>query len=173
MNPRASTVFPAFSNRAPPLPLRQQGHLEFFICNADDLPGGPDSPVTQSCFNKYPLDRAADDGDASPIDPNHPGRYYVDPPCRAAETDQTKPAGTGSGDVVTARYQLPAGLTCERCTIQMVYCELFFVAKALGCVGNCALQLYCTRRTLGAFLSSQVTIVVAGGRRQLCRIHLW
>ncbi|CAM9659076.1 unnamed protein product, partial [Sphacelaria rigidula] len=97
------------------------GHLEFFVCNADDLPGGPDGPVTQSCFNKYPLDRADDDGDASPIDPDHPGRYYVDPPCRAAETDQSKPEGTSTGDVVTARYQLPKGLTCERCTIQMVY----------------------------------------------------
>ncbi|CAN0016431.1 unnamed protein product, partial [Sphacelaria rigidula] len=97
------------------------GHLEFFLCNAEDLPDGPDSPVTQSCFNRYPLDRAEDDGDASPIDPNHPGRYYVDPPCRAAETDQSKPDGTDSGHVVTARYQLPKGLTCERCIIQMVY----------------------------------------------------
>lgn len=100
-----------------------QGHLEFFICNADDLPGGPDSAVTQGCFNRYPLDRAADDGDASPIDPNHRGRYYVDPPCRAFETDQTMVPGAQGGDVVTARYQLPEGLTCAHCTIQMIYCE--------------------------------------------------
>lgn len=111
----------------PYFPCLKQGHLEFFICNGDDLPGGSDSPVTQGCFNKYPLDRAEDDGDASPIDPNHPGRYYVDPPCRAAETDQSKPDGTDSGDVVTARYQLPRGLTCERCTIQMVYCEFCYL----------------------------------------------
>lgn len=44
-----------------------------------DLEDGPDSPVTQGCLNMYPLDRAADGGDASPIDPNHPGRYPADP----------------------------------------------------------------------------------------------
>lgn len=101
-----------------------QGHLEFFICNAEDLPDGPDSVVTQGCFNMHPLDRAADDGDASPIDPNHKGRYYLDPPCVAAERDQTLLPGAFPGDVVTARYQLPEGLTCEHCIVQMVYCEL-------------------------------------------------
>ena len=60
---------------------------------------------------------------ASPIDPDHPGRYYVDPPCRADETDQTKPDGAHDGYVVTGRYKLPEGLTCNRCIVQMVYCE--------------------------------------------------
>ncbi|CAM9313818.1 unnamed protein product [Scytosiphon promiscuus] len=96
------------------------GHLEFFLCNADDL-SDPDGVVTQGCFNMHPLDRAADDGAASPIDPDHSGRYYVDPTCRAAETDQTKLPGAVYGDVVTARYKLPDGVTCERCIVQMVY----------------------------------------------------
>lgn len=115
------------NNASPPPPpcldSGKQGHLEFFICNAADLAAGEDSVVTQECFNKYPLTRAADDGDASPIDPNYPGRYYVDPPCREDETDQTKLPGAEKGPVNTARYQLPEGLVCDRCTIQMIYCE--------------------------------------------------
>ncbi|CAN0553264.1 unnamed protein product, partial [Laminaria digitata] len=99
-----------------------QGHLEFFICNADDMTD-PDGVVTQGCFNMHPLDRAEDDGSASRIDPNHVGRYFLDPSCRASETDQSMPAGAFSGDVATARYQLPEGLTCTRCILQMVYCE--------------------------------------------------
>ncbi|CAM9828982.1 unnamed protein product, partial [Hapterophycus canaliculatus] len=69
----------------------------------------------------HPLDRAEDDGDASPIDPDHRGRYYVDPTCRAEETDQTKLPGAVYGDVVTARYKLPDGVTCDHCIVQMVY----------------------------------------------------
>eukprot|EP00904_Undaria_pinnatifida_P011980 jgi/Undpi1/7912/HiC_scaffold_24.g10384.m1 len=96
------------------------GHLEFFICNADDM-SDPDGVVTQGCFNMHPLDRASDDDTASRIDPNHVGRYFLDPACRASETDQSMPDGAFSGDVVTARYQLPDGLTCSRCIVQMVY----------------------------------------------------
>ncbi|CAM9321699.1 unnamed protein product [Pylaiella littoralis] len=99
------------------------GHLEFFLCNADEDMDDPDGVVTQTCFNEHPLDRADDDGDPSPIDPNHKGRYYVDPPCLAStgETSQTTVAGAFPGDVVTARYKLPDGLTCERCIVQMIY----------------------------------------------------
>ncbi|CAN0447871.1 unnamed protein product [Laminaria digitata] len=96
------------------------GHLEFFICNADDMTD-PDGVVTQGCFNMHPLDRAEDDDSASRIDPNHVGRYFLDPTCRASETDQTMPEGAFAGDVATARYQLPEGLTCSRCILQMVY----------------------------------------------------
>lgn len=80
----------------------------------------------------HPLSRAIDDGDASPIDPAHKGRYYVDPSCVAAESDQTMAPGAFPGDVVTARYQLPHGLTCDRCIVQMVYCELRFASVPLG-----------------------------------------
>lgn len=116
---------------------RQQGHLEFFICNSDDLTDAEDSVVTQGCFNMHPLTRAKDDGNASPIDPNHPGRYYMDPPCRESETDQTKPDGAVAGYVVTGRYQLPEGLTCERCTVQMVYCKFCVALEGWGALWSC------------------------------------
>lgn len=99
-----------------------QGHLEFFLCNTDDL-DDPEGVAVQSCFNKYPLTRASDDGSASPIDPTYPGRYYVDPPCREFETDQSKPEGSEPGAILTARYVLPQGVTCDRCIMQMIYCE--------------------------------------------------
>ncbi|CAM9926342.1 unnamed protein product [Ectocarpus fasciculatus] len=96
------------------------GHVEFFICNADEMED-PDGIANQECFNKYPLTRAEGDGENSPIDPNYPGRYYVDPECREDETEQTKPEGSQEGYVIHASYQLPEGLTCERCILQMVY----------------------------------------------------
>ncbi|CAN0556499.1 unnamed protein product, partial [Laminaria digitata] len=95
-----------------------------FICDAEDLPDGPDGLLTQSCFNKHPLDRAEDDEDqGGPIDPKNRGRFFLDPQCRAGETDQEMVPGATPGDVATARYQLPKGLTCKHCTVQMVYCE--------------------------------------------------
>ncbi|CAN0283632.1 unnamed protein product, partial [Ectocarpus fasciculatus] len=97
------------------------GHVEMFLCDADDLPGGPDSTVTQSCFNEHPLDRADDDEFNGPVDPDNTGRFILDPPCRASETDQEMLDGAYAGDVATARFKLPQGLTCERCVIQMVY----------------------------------------------------
>lgn len=54
---------------------KKQGHLEFFICNADEMED-PDGVPTQGCFNKHPLTRAPGDDDNSPIDPAYPGRYY-------------------------------------------------------------------------------------------------
>eukprot|EP00903_Cladosiphon_okamuranus_P015678 g14476.t1 len=97
------------------------GHIEMFLCDTADLPDGPDSPVVQSCFNKHPLDRAADDEINQPIDPDHRGRFFLDPPCRASETNQDILPGAYAGDVATARFQLPAGVTCEHCVVQMVY----------------------------------------------------
>eukprot|EP00752_Nemacystus_decipiens_P007761 g6935.t1 len=97
------------------------GHIEMFLCNTADLPDGPDSPVTQSCFNKYPLDRAKDDEINQPIDPLNKGRFFLDPPCRASETDQDLLPGAFPGDVATARFKLPDGVTCERCVVQMAY----------------------------------------------------
>lgn len=50
----------------------------------------------------------------------------VDPECREAEVDQSKPDhGAAVGQVVHMRYQLPADVTCTRCIMQMVYCEWF------------------------------------------------
>jgi len=44
----------------------------------------PNGVPKQSCFNKYPLDRAGDAADLQygPVDPEYPGRYFLDPPCR-------------------------------------------------------------------------------------------
>ncbi|CAM9543829.1 unnamed protein product [Ectocarpus sp. 8 AP-2014] len=97
------------------------GHVEVFLCDTADLPEGEDSIVTQSCFNDYPLDRAVDDEFNGPIDPNYTGRFILDPPCRASETDQDLLEGAYPGDVATARYQLPEGVVCDRCVVQMVY----------------------------------------------------
>lgn len=53
-----------------------KGHIEFFLCDAADLEDPVNGVVTQECFNKHPLNRAADDDFNSPVDPNYTGRYY-------------------------------------------------------------------------------------------------
>ncbi|CAM9378424.1 unnamed protein product, partial [Ectocarpus sp. 8 AP-2014] len=93
------------------------GHCEFFVCNTDDM-DDPDGVPTQECFNMNPLTRADDDGDASPIDPNYPGRYYVDPECREEETEQS--SNSIEGYNIKMRYVLP-DIECEHCILQMVY----------------------------------------------------
>lgn len=85
------------------------GHVEFFLCNADSL--GEGGVVTQECFNKYPLSRSTTVDSVRHIDPEHPGRYFMDPSC---VSDQ-------SGGGATAVYDLPDGLSCERCVVQMIY----------------------------------------------------
>ncbi|CAN0564356.1 unnamed protein product, partial [Laminaria digitata] len=97
------------------------GHCEFFICNTADM-DDPEGIANQECFNKHPLDRAPDDGSASPIDPNYPGRYYVDPQCRGKETAQGKETKAPDGYNIKMRYTLP-DIECEHCVLQMVYCE--------------------------------------------------
>eukprot|EP00903_Cladosiphon_okamuranus_P021001 g19293.t1 len=99
------------------------GHIEFFLCNAEDLDDPINGVVTQECFNMHPLDRAEDDDFNSPVDDNYPGRYYLEPECRAAEVDQTKPSdhGAATGQVAQMRYKLPESVTCARCIMQMVY----------------------------------------------------
>ncbi|CAM9333781.1 unnamed protein product [Ectocarpus sp. 13 AM-2016] len=96
------------------------GHLEFFICDTQDL-DDPDGIATQECFNKYPLTRSEGDGVNSPIDPNYPGRYYADPPCRENETEQDYDWRAGGGYVMTMNYDLPENLVCEHCVLQMWY----------------------------------------------------
>lgn len=94
------------------------GHIELNLCDAT---GMEDSEVTHECLSKYPLDRAPAEMEP-PIDPLHPGRYFLDPPCRAAETGQSfDTGGAESGDIVTMTYKLPPVLTCERCVLQMIY----------------------------------------------------
>ncbi|CAN0216028.1 unnamed protein product, partial [Ascophyllum nodosum] len=96
-----------------------RGHAEFLICNTADM-ADPEGVVTQECLNEHPLTRASDDGGASPIDPSFPGRYYIDPECRAGETFQDMPAGAPSGYNIRMRYVLP-DIECAHCVMQMVY----------------------------------------------------
>lgn len=112
-----------------------QGHLEFFICNPADLDSGTSSVPKQECFNTNPLTRAEGDSANSPIDPDYPGRYYVDPPCKGAEGSEVLPDGAQDGYVLNMQYQLPQGLTCDHCVLQMVYCEFVFGggSKLLPC----------------------------------------
>ena len=85
----------------------------------------------------HPLSRAEGDDDNSPVDPNYPGRYYTNPECREAETDQTKPEGAAKGYVMHMKYQLPADLECDRCIMQMVYCEWVCRLETLCLVASC------------------------------------
>ena len=94
------------------------GHIELNLCDAS---GMEDSEVSHECLSEYPLDRAPAEMEP-PIDPLHPGRYFLDPPCRAAETDQSfDTGGAEGGDAVTMTFKLPPVLTCERCVLQMMY----------------------------------------------------
>ena len=71
----------------------------------------PSPPHTTTCLSPCLL-----------LDPPPPPT--ADPECRQHETDQTMPEDAMDAFVITARYQLPADLTCERCILQMVHCEL-------------------------------------------------
>ena len=120
-------------SQPPSLPTPTQGHLEFFICDDKDL-DDPQGTPTQECFNKHPLTRADDDGVNSPIDPNYPGRYYTDPPCREKETDQNYDWRAGGGYLMSMNYKLPADLVCDHCVLQMWYCEYARLAGTDGCL---------------------------------------
>lgn len=96
------------------------------MCNADsDLNSVP----TQECFNQHPLNRAPGDDVNSPIDPDYPGRYYVDPPCRgngsSPEVFQKRPPLSMGGYNMRMTYVLP-DIECDHCVMQMVYREFFF-----------------------------------------------
>ncbi|CBN74220.1 EsV-1-166 [Ectocarpus siliculosus] len=104
------------------------GHIEYFLCDTADMDDA-DGVVTQDCLNKYPLDRDETDWWNSPIDPNYPGRFFVNPECRGEneETDQSgRPELTGGGlgldkgYINNGRYHLP-NIQCEHCVLQMKY----------------------------------------------------
>ena len=96
--------------------------MEVFLCDIGDL-DDPDGVVDQECFNKYPLTRAYNAEDASTIDPNFPGRYYVDPPCRADEVEQDVSNNIPANPYnIKMRYTLP-DIECEHCVLQLHYRE--------------------------------------------------
>ncbi len=83
----------------------------------------PDGVVTQECLNKYPLTREYNADDASVIDPNYPGRYYTDPPCRKDEVEQNVSENIPANPYnVKMRYRLP-DIECDHCVLQMHYRE--------------------------------------------------
>eukprot|EP00611_Tribonema_gayanum_P014264 TRINITY_DN2559_c0_g1_i1.p1 TRINITY_DN2559_c0_g1~~TRINITY_DN2559_c0_g1_i1.p1 ORF type:complete len:354 (-),score=124.48 TRINITY_DN2559_c0_g1_i1:498-1559(-) len=87
--------------------VHHEGHFEFFLCDV-----GETGTVTQECFDKRALVRAAD-GYAlppSPVDAAYPGRYYIGAFCRG-QMDKYS---------YTVRYKLPA-LQCARCVLQWHY----------------------------------------------------
>lgn len=94
--------------------------MEVFICNPADV----GDELVQDCFNQNPLTRVERNTYKSPIDPDFPGRFYVIPRCVSKEDDpHDLPQGV-DGYVMLLEYQLPEGLVCEHCVLQMVYCEL-------------------------------------------------
>ena len=101
-----------------------QGHMEFFICNTDELPQGADSVPTQECFNKIPLDRDPNYGNFSPIDPSYYGRYHLDPECTADETN-IEVMNDWRGWIARMHYLIPEDLECEHCVLQAVYRERY------------------------------------------------
>ncbi|CAM9746286.1 unnamed protein product, partial [Ectocarpus fasciculatus] len=104
------------------------GHIEYFLCDTADMEN-PDGVVTQDCLNMHPLNRDETDWWNSPIDPDYPGRYFVNPECRGdeGETDQSgRPmlndgvVGLDNGYINNGRYKLP-NIQCEHCVLQMKY----------------------------------------------------
>jgi hypothetical protein len=82
-----------------------RGHFEFRLCDASKL--SDPTTVTWACLNQHVLQRVSVPGEVSPVDVNHPERYYLEPEC-APEYNKT----------VWMKYRMPADVTCERCVIQ-------------------------------------------------------
>jgi hypothetical protein len=120
-----------------------QGHFDFSICNRklDSTLGSHEDG--QRCLNEYRLERAdpsdayddcvADDPrpDCQPIDPKHPGRWYLPPPSALTQTagdDWTQEAAQyldgfsgsipGGSLLYRMKYKIPADLHCAHCTLQ-------------------------------------------------------
>ena len=96
------------------LTAHHMGHFEFYLCNVDQLIY-PTKGITQECLYQHPLVRAPDDG-ISPIDPNYPFRYYLEPTaCMTYQTDGYP------GYKATMKYTLPPGVVCDHCVLQWWY----------------------------------------------------
>lgn len=105
------------------------GWWQVYLCDKGDA-------LTQDCLNKRMLLRDPNDPSISPVDASFPGRYYMVPTCYgAAAMNQT------------ARYKLPAGLTCTNCVLQWYwvtantchgggYTGVTFPAASGSCAGD-------------------------------------
>lgn len=94
------------------------GHYEFRLCdqviNPTNFATAKDG---QDCLDQYLLERVNPDdqygdctandarADCQPMDPKHPERWYL-------------PPRTQAGNIMEMWYWLPAGVTCEKCTLQ-------------------------------------------------------
>jgi len=114
------------------------GHYEFRICdrnmNADTIASAAEG---QECLNKVLLKKAPRNaqhcgndytGDCQRDNPKHPERWYVPPPgtkytargdtANWDDAEGAKPMSTGSQDIHTMTYVIPADLQCTHCTLQ-------------------------------------------------------
>lgn len=101
-----------------------------------------------------PLTRAEGDDVNSPIDPAYPGRYYVNPPCHVTEHPEALPDGAQEGYVINMQYQLPEGLTCDHCVLQMVHCEFSQQQPCLPTTFTVVAAIYPSLRCFCEYLSS-------------------
>lgn len=88
------------------------------MCNTDEMDDSDGIP-TQECFNKHPLTRAPGDGDASPIDPAYPGRYYGEDSLR-------------TGPRAFIRNPSLSVVAAKRCAIVREMCAMFIFFSALN-----------------------------------------
>jgi hypothetical protein len=82
-----------------------RGHFEFRLCDAALL--SDPTTVTWACLNQNVLQRVSVPGEVSPVDVNHPERYYLEPEC-----------SPNYNKTIFMKYRMPANVTCERCVIQ-------------------------------------------------------
>jgi len=82
-----------------------RGHFEFRLCDAAKL--SDPTTVTWACLDQNLLQRVSVPGEISPVDVNHPERYYLEPTC-----------ATGYNVTSTMKYRIPSNVTCERCILQ-------------------------------------------------------
>jgi len=120
-----------------------RGHFVFRLCNRtiSDALGGIDGQ--EACLNQHTLERVRPDeldlncmandkrGDCQPVDEANPGYWYL-PPASDGDTinsldnDAAGPSSLAqvsshserAGAYYTFHYKLPAGFTCEKCTMQ-------------------------------------------------------
>ena len=87
------------------------GHFEFFLCDSDDL--------TLECLQKHQLQRAFPEPSetGSPYDPAYPGRYFLEPKCSMKSVNY----GFIEALQTKMKFRLPAGVTCDRCVLQMYW----------------------------------------------------
>lgn len=82
-----------------------RGHFEFRLCDASTL--SDPRTVTWACLSQHLLQRVSVPGEISPVDVNHPDRYYAEPEC-----------APGYNKTMKMRYRMPSTITCERCVMQ-------------------------------------------------------